>query len=79
MPDEFELAKARLGRLGLPLHREKEIICELWEHLSDHAAALEAQGMELDAASRQSLASVTEWPVFREEILAAETEEAVMN
>jgi hypothetical protein len=79
MPDNQELIKARLGKLGLGSRREQEILRELSEHLADHTAALEARGRGPDAASREALDSVSNWPEFRNEILSAETEEANMN
>ncbi len=79
MPDNQGLIRERLGKLGLETRREEEILRELSEHLADHAAALEARGVTRDAAAREALDSVSNWPVFREEILSAETEEAIMN
>jgi len=79
MPDEQELIKARLGKLGLGPHREEEIFRELSEHLADHAAALEARGVAPDDAAQGALDTVSNWPAFRNEILSAETEEANMN
>jgi hypothetical protein len=79
MPYDQELIRARLGKLGLGVRREEEIVRELSEHLADHAAALEARGMAGEAAACQALASVPNWPELRREILAAETEETIMN
>ena len=79
MPDEWESIRARLGKLGLGSRREQEIVRELSEHLGDHAAALEARGVEEDAAVRQALDSAVNWPELRRQIVLAETEEATMN
>ena len=59
--------------------REKEILCELADHLEDHAAALEARGVTYEEAFQEALNGVVDWPEFREEIFRAETEEATMN
>ncbi|MGA3325722.1 MAG: hypothetical protein ABSF45_14720 [Terriglobia bacterium] len=79
MTDGRELIKARLGRLGLETCREEAIVHELRDHVEDYAAALEARGMSSDAAAREALDSVSDWPEFREEILRAETEEVTMD
>ena len=79
MPDNQGLIRERLGKLGLGTRREEEIFCELGDHLEDHAAALEAGGVARDAADREALDSVSNWPAFRNEILSAETEETTMN
>ncbi len=79
MPDNRELLKMRLGELGLAPRREDEILRELGEHLEDQAAALEARGVAKDTAAREVLDSVSNWLKLREEILAAEAEEAIMN
>ena len=79
MPDNRELLKARIGGLGLTPGREEEILRELSEHLEDHASALAARGVASEAAVREAFDSVSDWPEFREEILSAETEEAIMN
>jgi hypothetical protein len=79
MPDNRELIKARLGKLGLGARREEEILRELSEHLADHAAALEASGVAPDAAAREALDTVSNWPEFRNEIQSAETGETNMN
>ena len=79
MPDNQELLRERLGKLGLGTRREEEILRELGEHLQDHVAALEAGGMASEEAAQEALDSVSNWPDFREEILAAETEEGNMN
>lgn len=79
MPDNQGLIRNRLGKLGLGTRREEEILCELSEHLEDHATALEARGITNDEAHREAINSVSNWPELREEIFAAETEEAIMN
>jgi hypothetical protein len=79
MTDEQKLIKARLGRLRVDPQREEEILRELNEHLDDHAAALEARGVVRDAAVREALDSVPNWPQLRDEIVSAETEETTMN
>jgi hypothetical protein len=79
MADHQELIKERLGKLGLGTRREEEILRELGEHLQDHVAALEAGGMASEEAAREALDSVSNWPEFREAILAAETEMTTMN
>jgi hypothetical protein len=79
MPDHQGRLKKCLGGLGLSPHREQEILRELGDHLEDHAAALEARGVASDAAVREALDSVANWPAFRNEILSAETEETIMN
>lgn len=79
MPDNRNLLKKYLGELGLGPHREKEILCELAEHLEDHADALEARGITNEEAFQEALSGVVNWPEFREEIFRAETEEATMN
>jgi hypothetical protein len=79
MPDDQALIKARLGKLGLGTRREEEIVRELSEHLADHAAALEARGVASEAAAREALESVSNWPELGDEIFAAETEETTMN
>jgi len=79
MSSNSELIKKKLGKLGLGTCREEEIVRELGEHLEEHAAALEARGVARDAAAREALDSVSNWPEFREEILSAETEETTMN
>ena len=73
------LIRERLGKLGLGPRREEEILRELSEHLADHAEALEARGVARDAAAREALDSVSNWPELRKEILSAETEETIMN
>jgi hypothetical protein len=79
MANHQELLRERLGRVGLGTRREEEILRELGEHLQDHVAALEGDGMAGEEAAREALDSVSNWPEFREEILAAETEEGNMN
>jgi hypothetical protein len=79
MTDKQELINARLGKLGLGTHREEEILRELSDHLEDHAATLEARGVASDAAAREGLNSVADWPLLREEIVAAEMGETKMN
>jgi hypothetical protein len=79
MPDNRDLLKARIGKLGLAPGREDEIFRELAEHLEDHAAALETHGVAREEATREALDSVSDWPGLREEILSAETEETIMN
>ena len=79
MKAEQELIKKRLGKLGLGTRREEEIVRELCEHLADHATALEARGVASDAAAREAIESVSNWPEFRREIYRAETEEVNMN
>jgi hypothetical protein len=68
-----------LGKLELGPQREEEILRELSEHVADHAAALEARGVARDAAAQQAFDSVSNWPELRNEIVSAETEEAIMN
>lgn len=79
MPSNHELVRARLGKLGLGAHREDEIVCELADHIADHAAALEACGVVRDAALRAALNDVSDWPAVRHEIVSAETGEGNMN
>jgi hypothetical protein len=79
MPDHRGLLKKCLGELGLAPRREEEILLELGDHLEDHAAALEANGVTSNAAAQEALDSVSNWPELREEILAVETEEGIMN
>jgi hypothetical protein len=79
MPDHHGLLKKCLGELGLAPRREKEILCELADHLEDHAAALEARGITSEEAFQKAVGGVADWPKFREEIYRAETEEATMN
>lgn len=79
MADDRDLIKLRLGKLGLGPQREEEILREIREHLADHTEALEACGVASDRAARQALDSVSNWPEIRAEIVAAETEEAIMN
>lgn len=79
MSDEQELIKARLGKLGIAPHREEEILRELSEHLEDEAAVLEARGVTREDAVQDALGSVSDWSVFRSEIVAAETAEDNMN
>jgi hypothetical protein len=79
MPDNRGLLKNCLGELGLAPCREKEILCELADHLEDHAAALEARGITNAEAFQEALNGVVDWPEFRAEIYRAETEEATMN
>ena len=79
MQDNRKYLQERLGKLKLGTRREEEIVRELSEHLADHAAALEARGVASDAAAREALDSVSDWPKFREEILFAETEETNVN
>ena len=79
MPDHRSLIKNRLGKLELEPRRENEILCELSDHLEDHAAALEARGLSRDSAAREALESVSNWPELRAEIYRAETEEAIVN
>lgn len=79
MPDSRELIRARLGKLGLGPRREEEILRELGDHLEDHAGDLEARGVASGTAADEALTSVPNWPKFRDEILAAETEETKMN
>jgi hypothetical protein len=79
MPDHHGLLKNCLGELGLAPRREKEILCELADHLEDHAAALEAGGITNEEAFQKAVRGVEDWPKFREEIYRAETEEATMN
>jgi len=79
MKDNQRYLRARLGKVGLDPRREEEIVRELSDHLEDHAAALEGRGVARDAAAREALDSVSDWPEFREDIIRAETEEATMN
>lgn len=79
MPDNQGSINERLGKLGLGPQREEEILRELSEHVADDAAALEARGVAADAATQEALDSVSDWPEFRREIVAAETEETIMN
>jgi len=79
MVDGQELISPRLGKLGLGTRREEEIVRELGEHLADHAATLEARGLTSDAATREVLNCVSNWPELRNEIVSAETEETTMN
>jgi hypothetical protein len=79
MPDNRELLKARIGKLGLAPSREEEILRELSEHLEDHTAALEGRGVAADAAGQEALNSVSNWPGLRRDIVLAETEETTMN
>jgi hypothetical protein len=79
MTGDRDLIKAHLGKLGLGPHREEEILRELSEHLADHAEAIEASGVASDAAARQALDSVSNWPALRNEIVSAETGETIMN
>jgi hypothetical protein len=79
MRDDRKFVKKSLGRLGLTPHREEEIARELSEHLADHAVALEARGLDKDAAAREAQDSVSNWPELGRKILAAETEGTTMN
>ena len=79
MPADRESIRAALGNLGLDPEREEEIVREISEHLADHAASLELGGMARAAAVRAAVASVSDWAALRKEILAAETEELMMN
>jgi hypothetical protein len=79
MSGNRELIKKRLGKLGLKPQREEEILQELDDHVEDQAAGLEAHGTAKDSAAREALDSVSNWPELREQILAAETEEGIMN
>jgi hypothetical protein len=79
MLDHRGLLKNCLGGMGLAPEREEEIFRELGDHLEDHAAALEARGIPQDAAAREALDSVSNWPELCHEIVLAETEEANMN
>lgn len=79
MQDNQRYLKEHLGKLGFGPRREEEIVRELSDHLADHATALEARGVASDVAAREALDSVSNWPKLRQEILAAETEEAIMN
>jgi hypothetical protein len=79
MRDDREFVKKSLGRLGLTPHREEEIARELSEHLADHAVALEARGLDKDAAAREAQDSVSNWPELGRKILAAEIEGTTMN
>jgi hypothetical protein len=77
--DNRKYLRERLGKLGRGTRREKEILCELADHLEDHAAALEARGVAREAAVRESLDAISNWPHLRDEILAADTEKTNMN
>jgi hypothetical protein len=79
MQDDRELIKARLGKLGIRTRREDEITRELSDHLEDHTAALEADGVARDEAGRRAFNSVANWPALRSEILLAEAAEEIMN
>jgi hypothetical protein len=79
MPDNRDLLKERLGEMELVPGRREEILRELGDHLEDHAAALQAGGLAPADAVQKALDSVSDWPAFRDEILAAEHEEATMN
>lgn len=79
MPDELDLVRARVGKLGLAPYREEEILRELAGHLEDQATALEASGMGPEEAVEEALDSVPGWPELRAEIIQAETEEETMN
>ncbi len=79
MSGNREFIKTHLGKLGLGTRREEEIVCELSEHLADHAATLETRGLTCDAAAREALDSVSNWPELHNEIVSAEAEETTMN
>jgi hypothetical protein len=79
MPDHRKLLKDCLGELGVSPYREKEILCELADHLEDHAETLEARGLTSDEAAREALDSVSNWPELCNEIRSAETGESTMN
>jgi hypothetical protein len=79
MPDKQWLLRERLGELGLTPRREEEILRELDEHLEDHVDALESRGVAHQEAVEDALSVVSDWPEFRNAILSAETEEAIMN
>ncbi len=79
MPDNRKQLRERLGKLGLGLYREEEIVRELSDHLEDQAGALQALGMTNDEGFQKALSGEVDWPKFREEIYRAETEEATMN
>ena len=79
MPDNREQIKKRLGNLGLDPHREEEIIRELSDHYTDHAAALEAHGTPNDAAAQEAFDSISDWAELRKKIRSAEMEEPIMN
>jgi len=79
MPDNQKAMRERLGELGLPPRREEEILRELGEHLEDHAAALEINGVASEQAAQEALKAVRDWCELRREILSAENEETNMN
>jgi hypothetical protein len=79
MADKQRLIRKRLGKLGLGTRREEEILHELGDHVEDHAAALEARGVAREAATREALNSVSDWPELRKQILEAENEEGTVN
>ena len=79
MPDNRDLLKARIGKLGLAPGREEEILRELSEHLEDHVTALETPGVAREEAIPEALNSVSDWPGLRRDIVLAETEETTMN
>ena len=79
MPDNRDLLKARIGKLGLAPGREEEILRELSEHLEDHVTALETRGVAREEAIPEALNSVSDWPGLHRDIVLAETEETTMN
>jgi len=79
MPDNLEIIKRRLGRLGLGVQREREIARELADHIDDHAAELQANEVRPEDAVDEPLDGVSDWTALRSEIIAAETEEESMN
>jgi len=79
MVDHYDHLKICMGELGLAPDREEEILRELSDHLDDHAATVEARGIEGGVAAREVIDGVSNWPEFRKAILAAETEETMMN
>jgi hypothetical protein len=79
VPDDKQLIRARLGKLGLAQPREEEIVREIGDHLADHAACLEADGMTPEVAARTAFESIADWTKLREGIVAAEMEEMTMN
>jgi len=79
MPDWRELARQRLGALGIDPKREEEIIAELADHLEDSSEHWCQRGASVEDAASRALDEVPEWAELSREIHQAEQGEEAMN
>ena len=79
MPDWLDIARKRLGPLGLEARRQEEIVLELAGHLEDLYADALRQGRSHAEALDSALGAASNWNDLRREIEHAVNEEGIMN